>query len=178
MRWPEWEAQGVINSFISLPTVRNDDPDMVCDNGSLMQIVKITKCLQVLYTEPLPGDSQMHESCSTPLVSCQTSLRGMLPVLSRTFLWTPSGNTSMIGEPHVLDAHTYVSRTEQGGVKSCDRQIGHICTAFSPSSAQHRTFLQLIMSVPLWSLKLPMFIPQRNLHAGILLLYLCFMIVT
>lgn len=45
VRWPEWEAQRVINSFISLPTVRDDDPDMVCYNGSIMQIVKITECL-------------------------------------------------------------------------------------------------------------------------------------
>ena len=61
VRLPEWEAHGVIDSFIRLPTVRDDDPNIVCYNGSLMQTVKISEHPQVLYTEPLPGDAQMHE---------------------------------------------------------------------------------------------------------------------
>lgn len=87
VRWPEWEAQGFINSFVSLPTVRDDDPGMVCYNGSLMQIVRGTECLQVLYTEPLPGDSNMHEVLlnafsvmSNQFVSYVTSLKQSVPL--------------------------------------------------------------------------------------------------
>lgn len=57
----EWTAQEVFHSFISLPVFRDDDPSMVCYNGSLMQTVQKSAYPRVLYTEPLPGDPELHE---------------------------------------------------------------------------------------------------------------------
>lgn len=73
----------MIYSFISLPTVRDDDNNMVCYSGSLLQTFKITEDPQVLYTEPLPGDAKMHEVLLSASMSCQTNLRVTSPVLVR-----------------------------------------------------------------------------------------------
>lgn len=85
VRWSEWEAQGVINSFISLPTVRDDDPDMVCYNGSLMQIFTITERPQVLYTVPLPGDSKMHEVLLNAFSAMSNQFAGYVTSLKQSF---------------------------------------------------------------------------------------------
>lgn len=82
VRLPEWEAHGVIYIYISLPTARDDDPNIVCYNGSLMQTVKIGEYPQVLYTEPLPGDAKMHEVLLNAFTVMSNQFSGYVTSLS------------------------------------------------------------------------------------------------